>query len=236
MGNVIDLGAKFSPWQLTNMFCPQSGGGGRTVFEFPINGLLRINGWVPHELLAHPDCFDINGKPCLIVMKDGNTTDLTVGRFTGLEAYLCGTPASSPPRATPARSSSMARVIWSVFSTLGWGKTGATMSPAPPPPDLLNANMIVGHLLSHLSVPMYLPLCPLPYFSRFLDSSPLLDFAVHVFKRTCMLPLTSTRLPTFVTYWLVCWDDRCLDQRITALVRFSLLPCSCVLVTNDLDV
>ncbi|KAI6143292.1 hypothetical protein BKA82DRAFT_30979 [Pisolithus tinctorius] len=87
--NVIDLGAKFSPWQLTNMFCPQSGGGGRTMFEFPINGLLRINGWVPRELLAHPDCFDIYGEPCLIVMKDGNTTDLTVGRFAGLEAYLC---------------------------------------------------------------------------------------------------------------------------------------------------
>ncbi|KAI6143286.1 hypothetical protein BKA82DRAFT_156792 [Pisolithus tinctorius] len=72
MGNVVDLGAKFSPWQLTNMSYPQSGG--RTVFEFPINGLLRINGWVPRELLAHPDCFDSNGEPCLIVIKDGNTT------------------------------------------------------------------------------------------------------------------------------------------------------------------
>ncbi|KAI5992341.1 hypothetical protein F5J12DRAFT_907396 [Pisolithus orientalis] len=78
-GNVVDLGVKFSPWQLTNMLYPQSGG--RTVFKFPINGLLRINGWVPRELLAHPDCFDSNGEPCLIVMKDGNTTDLT--------AYLC---------------------------------------------------------------------------------------------------------------------------------------------------
>ncbi|KAI6147674.1 hypothetical protein BKA82DRAFT_1003578 [Pisolithus tinctorius] len=87
MGNVVDLGVEFSPWQITNMFYPQSGG--RTVFKFPINGLLRINGWVPRELLAHPDCFDNNGEPCLIVMKDGNTTDLTVGRFAGLEAYLC---------------------------------------------------------------------------------------------------------------------------------------------------
>ena len=42
------------------------------------------------ELLANPDCFDSNNEPCLVVMKDGNTTDLTVGRYySGTEAYLC---------------------------------------------------------------------------------------------------------------------------------------------------
>ena len=54
-----------------------------------MNHQLRINGCVMRELLAVPDCFDSNGKPCLVAMKDGNTTDLTVGRPTGLEAYLC---------------------------------------------------------------------------------------------------------------------------------------------------
>lgn len=132
-GNVVDLGVKFSPWQLTNMLYPQSGG--RTVFKFPINGLLRINGWVPRELLAHPDCFDSNGEPCLIVMKDGNTPDLTVGRLLARRPTFAmslalsasnspstttiGTPARSSPRATPARSSSMARAIWLVFYTPG---------------------------------------------------------------------------------------------------------------------
>ncbi|KAH9976275.1 hypothetical protein BGW80DRAFT_1292367 [Lactifluus volemus] len=86
-GNVVDLGAKFTPWKLTKMFYAQSGG--RTVFKFPADGQLRINGCVTRELLANPDCFDSNGEPCLIVMKDGNTTDLTVGRYAGLEAYLC---------------------------------------------------------------------------------------------------------------------------------------------------
>jgi hypothetical protein len=59
------------------------------VFKWPANRQLRINGWLSREELANPDCFDSNGEPCLIVMKDGNTTDLTVGRYAGLEAYLC---------------------------------------------------------------------------------------------------------------------------------------------------
>ncbi|KZT09279.1 uncharacterized protein LAESUDRAFT_748449 [Laetiporus sulphureus 93-53] len=86
-GNVVDLGSKFTPRQLTDMFYPQSGS--RTTFKFPTNRQLRIRGCVTRDFLAVPDCFDSNGVPCLIVMKDGNTTDLTVGRYAGLEAYLC---------------------------------------------------------------------------------------------------------------------------------------------------
>jgi len=59
------------------------------VFRFPSDRQLRIQGCVPPELLASPDCYDGNGNPCLIVLKDGNTTDLTVGRYAGLEAYTC---------------------------------------------------------------------------------------------------------------------------------------------------
>ncbi|KAJ7512953.1 hypothetical protein B0H11DRAFT_2182256 [Mycena galericulata] len=58
-------------------------------FKFPINRQLRINGCVMREVLANPDSFDSNGEACMIVMKDGNTSDLTVGRFAGLEAYTC---------------------------------------------------------------------------------------------------------------------------------------------------
>ena len=69
------------------MFYPHSGG--RTTFRWPTNCQLRIDGCVTRELLAVPDCFDRNGEPCLVVMKDGNTTGLTVGRCAGLEAHLC---------------------------------------------------------------------------------------------------------------------------------------------------
>ena len=45
-----------------------------------------MRGCVPANLLASPDSVDGNGEPCLIVMKDGNATDLTVGCLTGTEA------------------------------------------------------------------------------------------------------------------------------------------------------
>lgn len=61
----------------------------RTVFKFPPNRQLKITGIVTCERLANPDCFDSNNEPCLIVLKDGGTSDLTVGRYAGLEAYLC---------------------------------------------------------------------------------------------------------------------------------------------------
>jgi hypothetical protein len=38
---------------------------------------------------ANPDLYDSKGWPCLIVLKDGCVTDLTVGRYTGLESFLC---------------------------------------------------------------------------------------------------------------------------------------------------
>lgn len=61
----------------------------RTVFKFPPNRQLKITGIVTRERLANPDCFDSNNEPCLIVLKDGGASDLTVGRYAGLEAYLC---------------------------------------------------------------------------------------------------------------------------------------------------
>ncbi|GJJ09180.1 hypothetical protein Clacol_003402 [Clathrus columnatus] len=57
--------------------------------SFPSNRMLRIQGVVTPELLASPDCYDENGYPIFIVGKDGNTTNLTLGRYSGLDAYLC---------------------------------------------------------------------------------------------------------------------------------------------------
>ena len=57
--------------------------------KFPSNRMLRIQGVVTREKLANPDCYDENGDPIYIVGKDGCKTDFTVGRYSGLEAYLC---------------------------------------------------------------------------------------------------------------------------------------------------
>jgi hypothetical protein len=67
------------------MFCPL--GRGPTTFKFPEERKLRIEGCATKEDLAHPVEFDSEGQHCLIVGKDGNTTDLTVGRYAGLVSF-----------------------------------------------------------------------------------------------------------------------------------------------------
>ena len=61
----------------------------REAFEFLLGRQSRIKGLIPREYLINPDQLDSQDQPCLIVMKDGCASDLTVGRFAGPEAYLC---------------------------------------------------------------------------------------------------------------------------------------------------
>jgi hypothetical protein len=67
------------------MFYPL--GGGPTTFKFPEERKLRIEGCATEDDLANPTEFDSEGERCLIVGKDGNTTDLTVGRYAGLVSF-----------------------------------------------------------------------------------------------------------------------------------------------------
>jgi hypothetical protein len=67
------------------MFYPL--GRGPTTFKFPDEGKLRIEGCATKEDLAHPAEFDSEGQRCLVVGKDGNTTNLTVGRYAGLVSF-----------------------------------------------------------------------------------------------------------------------------------------------------
>ncbi|EDR10432.1 uncharacterized protein LACBIDRAFT_317358 [Laccaria bicolor S238N-H82] len=83
VGNVVDLGAKFTPSQLKRMFYPQS----PTTFKYPDARMLRIFGCATREELSVPAEFDNEGERCLMVGKDGNATDLTVGRCSGLESF-----------------------------------------------------------------------------------------------------------------------------------------------------
>ena len=58
------------------------------MFKYPPNRQLRIRGIVEPQLLTNPDGVDSNGEPCLVVLKDGGKTDVTVGKYAGLEAYV----------------------------------------------------------------------------------------------------------------------------------------------------
>ncbi|TFK68839.1 hypothetical protein BDN72DRAFT_768770 [Pluteus cervinus] len=85
-GNVVDLGTAIADYQLTGMMYPQDGS--KITFKYPDDRQLRIRGIVTQELLAKPDLYDQDGLPCLIVLKDGCSTDLTIGRYAGLESFL----------------------------------------------------------------------------------------------------------------------------------------------------
>ncbi|KAF8606171.1 hypothetical protein BDV93DRAFT_537141 [Ceratobasidium sp. AG-I] len=84
-GNVVDIGSQYSPQELSEMFYPAAGG--QTTFKFPDDRKLRIEGCATEEDLAIPAEFDSEGHRCLIVGKDGNTTDFTVGRYAGLVSF-----------------------------------------------------------------------------------------------------------------------------------------------------
>lgn len=55
----------------------------------PPNRQLRISDVVPRQLVISPDSKDKDGDPLYIIGKYGNTTGLTLGCYSGLEAYTC---------------------------------------------------------------------------------------------------------------------------------------------------
>jgi len=67
------------------LFYPR--GGGVTTFKFPPGRKLRIIGCTTKEQLDNPTELDGEGEHCFIVGKDGNTTDMTVGRYAGLITF-----------------------------------------------------------------------------------------------------------------------------------------------------
>ncbi|EKM60139.1 uncharacterized protein PHACADRAFT_181981 [Phanerochaete carnosa HHB-10118-sp] len=77
--------SKYSPQELTAMFYHL--GGGATTFKFSEERKLRIEGYATKEDLTNPTEFDSKGQRCLIVGKNGNTTDLTIGRYAGLMSF-----------------------------------------------------------------------------------------------------------------------------------------------------
>ena len=70
------------------MMNPHLPGKGKPTFNYPDDQLLRIDGIVSKERLLSPDMLDSNNEPCLIVIKDGNTTGATIGRASGMQSFV----------------------------------------------------------------------------------------------------------------------------------------------------
>lgn len=84
-GNAIDLGTRIPIGEFIRMMCDNP----RNIhpFEYPWDRLLRLEGTIPEEEMRYPTEFDENDEPCLIVIKRGNTTGLTVGRANDVCSY-----------------------------------------------------------------------------------------------------------------------------------------------------
>ncbi|KAG8752242.1 hypothetical protein FRC11_008546, partial [Ceratobasidium sp. 423] len=84
-GNVIDLGTRISIPEFVYMISPNRE---NPSFEYPLDRLLKLEGTIPDEEMRHPTAVDRNNEPCLMVMKRGNTTGLTVGRANNTFSYV----------------------------------------------------------------------------------------------------------------------------------------------------
>ncbi|GBE84205.1 hypothetical protein SCP_0601830 [Sparassis crispa] len=85
--NIVDLGNQYSAGELEDLFWPIAAvREGRTI---PADLQLPIHRTLPRRLVNNPDTEDKNGEPLYIVAKYSNTTKLTLGRYSGMEAYTC---------------------------------------------------------------------------------------------------------------------------------------------------
>ena len=87
-GNAIDLGLKYTGKQLDAMMYPKKTNKSDTSFEYPPDRLMRLRGLLPErELYKLLPVVDANDDPCLMVIKNGAKTGLTVGRGNNVCSY-----------------------------------------------------------------------------------------------------------------------------------------------------
>ena len=60
----------------------------RSSFTYPRGGLMQLKDIVKESELRNPEMCDANGEPCLLVVKNGNKTGVTLGRATGIESFV----------------------------------------------------------------------------------------------------------------------------------------------------
>ncbi len=57
-------------------------------FEYPVGGLLQVKHILKEEEIRQPTLLDKNGEECLIVIKNGKSTGVTIGRGTSIESFV----------------------------------------------------------------------------------------------------------------------------------------------------
>jgi len=85
IGNAIDLGTHIPADTLKRMMYPDIRN--PASFKYLDDRLLRLKGTITKSEMRHPTAIDHAGEPCLMVMKRGKATGLTVGRANGIRPY-----------------------------------------------------------------------------------------------------------------------------------------------------
>ena len=87
LGNVIDLGTKIRPEKMTRMLNPNIQN--RHKFCYPADRLLLLQGILPISEMTQPKMLDKDGNPCILVLKRGMKTGVTVGIANQILSYSC---------------------------------------------------------------------------------------------------------------------------------------------------
>ncbi|KAG7439566.1 uncharacterized protein BT62DRAFT_1055719, partial [Guyanagaster necrorhizus] len=86
-GNKIDLRTKLTPDQFKEKcFIP---GDTNWEFTYPKDHLLPLMGIIPDNILCTSNMWDLDGEPCLLVIKNGNATSTTIGHANDVFSIVC---------------------------------------------------------------------------------------------------------------------------------------------------
>ena len=95
-GNVLDLGTEIPPPHFTAKMFPNSKN--EKNFTYPPDRLLKVNKIIPDAEMRKLPMYDDNGKKCLVVLKRGNATGLTLGRANGIKSFTRCPLDNCPPK------------------------------------------------------------------------------------------------------------------------------------------
>jgi hypothetical protein len=62
---------------------------GKGVFKYPDDCLLPLRDMITEERMCETDMLDHDKEACLLVIKNGNATNVTIGRATGIFSFVC---------------------------------------------------------------------------------------------------------------------------------------------------
>ncbi|KAH9178534.1 hypothetical protein EDB89DRAFT_1842986 [Lactarius sanguifluus] len=87
-GNVIDIGTELPISEFVEKLRPMRPDPATPTFEYPLDGLLPVQGVIAEDELRCPQVHDADGEPCFMVIKNGSATGTTIGRANGIKSFV----------------------------------------------------------------------------------------------------------------------------------------------------